>query len=236
MAINISTGNYLRRTTNLIDYNNAYTLMAWVYANSLSTGCIFTLRETSEGTNDNYDFWGFSSGTYYLEVSRNSPTFAQSNAFPSVIGTGQFFHFAVVRSSSSAVEIYQNGVSISTLAALDTSARTAVAVMQIGRFNNTFPNSLDGTVSDYFAYSRALSQAEILNQMRSRLPQITTNLVDWCPLINNSINISGGASAWTENGTITYSDGVLLSSPPLVYQKRAIAAPYFASPAMLLAC
>ena len=237
MAINISSGNWLSRSTNLINYNAAYTVMAWVYPNSLSDGCVFGLKQAGEGTTDNYDFWGFLGGSYYLEVARNTPSYNATNAFPSVIGVSQFFHFAAVRSDSSNVQCYENGVAITSPASNDVSARTAIGGMVIGRYNTAFPNPLDGKLCDYLAYSRALSQAEIVNQMRSRLPLNTNNLVDWCPFINNSVNISGGASAWTENGTLTYGDGVLLSSPPLLYPKRQTAQPTDrASPLMLLVC
>lgn len=231
MAINVSSGNYLSRTTNLISYNAAYTVMAWIYPNSLSAGCVFTLKESTA-----YDFWGFLSGTYYLEVADIS---GAESAFPSVVGVSQWIHFAAVRSSASAVQCYQNGVSITSPANRNIAGRSANNEMLLGRFNTAFPNTFNGAYSDYFAYDRALTQAEIQQQMYMRIPQNTSNLVDWCPFLDNSINVSGGASAWTVTGSPTYTQGLLLGAPSLLMPRKSVIVPptYYARPeSMLLAC
>jgi len=241
MAITSFSGsNYLNRTTNLLNYNAAYTWMAWLYATSAASGVFWGIKGSSGSTID-YEYFGFFGGNYDLFIS--GAIAGESTANPAFAGTNQWVHFAVVRLSNSAIQCYQNGSTITSPASLGISARPSAAVSNIGYFVTDTPiGAFSGRIFNAFEYDVALTQAEIQQQMYRHLPQRTANLRAWFPMFADSsrnLDFSGNGRDYSEVGTLTNADGLLIPVSPLLLPKsRSVAPPppYYASPSMLMAC
>ena len=236
--------SYLRRTTGLLDYNSPYTVMAWFYLfGFLPAQNLFTLSYGDDGNSPrNYDTFQVNPEGYKAEIRNNAGSQSRLSDAP-FIGINQWFHFAGVRTSTSDVEAYENGISlppIPTLSIADRVSSAPVARQNVGAFSDLYLDIPSGYVAHIFEYSAALSQAEIQNQMFKAQPQRTANLHAWTPCRNGArtIDFSGNGRDWTEIGAMT--DGiieppVIYAPPPMVVKSPPILV-YFNSPGMLLAC
>ena len=213
MAIASSTNSYLLRTTDLLDYNAAYTVMAWFNHIDASRG-FHTLLNIRAGSSANQDaiFIDDNTSGFYLQ-SRTGGVQSEVASYATSYGWN---HIAMRRNSSTSLDLIANGNTLGTLTP-DVSARIAPAQTRIG---NNFPHAF----LSLFAYSAALSNEQIRDQMNFSNPRRTANLREWLPLESGSarsVDFSGNGRDFTEFGTLSNADGLLLVRPSLMIPRRA---------------
>jgi len=218
--------------------------MAWFYLfEFLPAQNLFTLSAGDDrGNPENYDTFQVNPEGYKAEIRNNSGGTARLTDAP-FVGISQWFHFAASRTSTTATEAYENGISlppIPTLSIADRVSSVPVTRQNVGNFSDVYLDIPSGYVAHIFEYSAALSQAEIQNQMFKAQPQRTANLHAWTPCRNGARNIdfSGNGRDWTEIGAMT--DGIIeppvIYAPPPMFVKSPPILVYFSSARMLLAC
>lgn len=126
-------------------------------------------------------------------------TFTESS-FALPIAT--WFHLAWVRAGNSNL-VYIDG----TQRLSYSGANTDGTKVRIG--NNEYSEFLNGRAAYVKAWSRNLSQAEVLNEMRTVRPQMVTNFVGWWPLLagaSERLSDYFGTLTLTAGGTLTDED------------------------------
>ncbi len=194
----------LLRTTDLLNYNAAYTIMGWIYIlSSLTFETIFGFNDNSASNEDTV--YTRSSDTAF-RFSVNGGGFGGSIAY----ALNTWYHVALVRSSATALTIYVNGVAEGTTATTDVSARATVTRMESGGALSTNQDRLDGRVAAIKAWSTNLTVAEILQEMVAIHPIRTANLYGWWPAFPGTterlIDYSGNGRDWTAAGTLADED------------------------------
>ena len=206
MAIATSSGNYVKRTSGLINHNSAYTVMMWVRGNAL------TGQQYSWGTAPGGDDFNGAAGTgdyigFYGDraaIGCNNSELADYENPQSIEGT--WYHVCLKRVSATELRGYRGGVQFAN-ATTDVSARAAAGFDVIGRFNN---NALTGRVAAFKSWSAALSDSEIEDEMAVGPPIRTANLVTYTPFLATTepeIFQSVTGTHWTEVGSVTSADG-----------------------------
>lgn len=237
MAVSFAALAGLTRSSGLVDYTQPYTVMARVFA---TTGVFHgTYFVAIDATFQHFDgiFAADAELTPYVETMISGTKIGgRTAAFPS---TG-FNHIAMVRTSNTSLKAVINGVSSTVVNHANISTRPAANTQYIGTEATGYVLSGGETISDFFLYNVALSDEEIRDQMNFAYPRRTANLREWLPLAAGSarnIDFSGNGRNYTEVGTISNADSLLLARPSLLIPRRVAAPPvYYASPLMLTAC
>ena len=201
MAIRFSAdGEYLSRTSNVINANSAYTVMAWMYYIATSTSWTTP--------------WMFGSTNYsasdYIQIN-NEPTrsFIQGvNGTETAVGTATastWMHLAMVRQSTTSLVCYIDGA-VTTATTTNVAARAATTTMQIGAELGGSA-LIDSRWMAVKAWSWALTANEILSEMRVIRPGALASLYGWWPMLpgaNERVrDYSGNGYNWTEAGTLS---------------------------------
>jgi len=146
-----------------------------------------------------------------ISPSRNLHLYNGVDTSGSVLAVGTWYHVCVVRNSSTDWKFYLNGVQDGSV-----TSETAVTIgrMNIGCDGPYYTSfGINGVVDSVKLYSTNLSVAEIQNEIWSKTPRRTLNLVSWLPcvdatLANNYLDQSGNGANWTlAAGTPTIEDG-----------------------------
>jgi len=201
---NGTAANYLSRTASMLSINAAFTWMAWIkITTDTNTNALIYSAGNNAGTQNDTILLGADGTTLTLSV--NAATAAGTN-----LTVGTWYHVALVRASSTDVKIYLNGVQDSASTTSVGTSRT-MENMLIGSFLGA-ATPFNGAMDAAKAWSRALSVAEIQNEMRRHLPFSTTSLYAWWPMVHSTAALSakdygGSAADWTVNGTITVEQG-----------------------------
>jgi len=218
MATSFNSGANFARATELVDYNAAYTAMFWVNATAGTFhGTYFCFGVVD--VNSDTLFAADASLTPYLEIFSASASIngARSSAF----GATGYNHVAVVRISATSIKVVINGVSDSARTHTTVSARAASSGQYLGNTSNGAYNLRSSeTISDFYLYDAALTDAEIQDQMNFAYPRRTNNLREWLPLNGGSarnVDFSGNGRNYTEIGTINTTTSLILARPPLLY-------------------
>lgn len=232
----------LSRTTDLVDYNSAYTIMCWMRTDTTTTGGgSITLARRTTNTKADALFFGATSNTILLNSF--DPDLG-INVSTSAYSIGNLAHVCMRRTAINNIDLIINGVLQQSLTNDFTGRSTPTNEQNIGfyRLGGRFSMGANNSISHYYAYQAALSLPEILDQMYFAYPRRTANLREWLPLESGSarnVDFSGNGRDFTEFGTISNADGLLLVRPSLMIPRRAVAPPppvYYASPLMLTAC
>lgn len=215
----------LLRTSDLIDYNAAYTLMGWIYLSSdLNTAVrIFNLNNN---TLTDEDMLGLDvNGT----TLRARAIIAGSGNFStgSNLSVATWYHLAMVRDAAAALKIYLNAA-LDTTGTRNITGRTANTRLEIGAATGGNSNRFDGRVAYIKAWSAALTLEEVAQEMNVIRPVRTENLYGWWPTFPGSgeraADYSGNGRNWTEGGTLTDED-----PPPVSYGARFWVVPFVAA-------
>lgn len=201
----------LLRTTDILNYNAAYTWMAWVMLISdlnatssflaLCRTTTFDMERVGTGTNGT---------TIELRISiAGSATFTAGSA----LTLGTWYHIAMVRESATSLKLYLNGNLDATLTT-DISARAAVNRMEVGAIGTGNAQRSDSRVAAIKAWSGSMTEAEVRAEVWSHLPRRFTDQYAWWPGFPGAVerlrDYSVNARNWTEVGTLTDEAG-----PPL---------------------
>lgn len=211
MSIRFDTsGEYLIRTSDLLDYDSPWTWMAWYYVSadtSAYTNYFFVAYETYEnadqligqGASLPLTAQAWIGGTQYT----TNPTLPGDGNDLSV---STWYHLAVTRSSDYKLRLYINGSLIDTTAAANPSARNAPNEMSISGPTPHFSNFFNGRVAFAKCWTTELSEAQIDAEQLFAAPQAETGSVYgwWKFKTTTDLNdYSVNGRNWTANGSIS---------------------------------
>lgn len=226
---NIADG--LLRTTDLLDTDAAYTFMFWVYITT-DRNDFSTFWSTNAGGYSHSDWIGTDADGVTLQLYSQAGGGGVTNN-GSALTVGTWYHIAMVRTSTTALAVYLNGVSDASNT-VDVSARTNATRQEFAGTAGSDPGDI--RIFNSKAWSAALSVPEIFAEMQSNQPQRLSNLYGWWPHFAGSgeraDDYSGNGRDWTEAGTLTDEDNAPVAWD--VFTPRIItastAAPQYAYP------
>lgn len=199
-----NSGDDLRRTSDLPNYNAAYTWMAWVYAVTLPADaatmyCAGTTSWNKDELSLNPD------GSLYLGVYGGA-----SSDWPGggSLSATTWYHVALVRESATSAKVYVDGSLLITNTA-DASGRGATALVTVGilEADSTRYNPFDGRVAHMKAWTTSLTLAEVQAEKPYVVPLKQASLYGWWPTKSGAVERvkDYGASGrdWTATGTLS---------------------------------
>ena len=222
MSVRIdASGDYLRRTTGLLDFQQPYTVMFWYSLASNTAAGYQGILTISSGGSAYDEFFLDSAGNFSLECSGNSAS-AVDGRIPLV---DRWYHIALVRRSQTLMEVYVDGVLDITNTA-NVSARNPATAANLSFGTNAFSEWTNGRFANAKAWQAALSRAEIIAEASEFATVRQANLHAWWPLLPGArtVDWSGNARALTEGGTLTDEAGPLPASVPVWWLPVAVAA------------
>jgi hypothetical protein len=203
-----ASGDYLFRTTGLLDYNSPYTMMQWWHQltddNATAT---FMQISTSSGSDKDQFIIGSSGTVLGLQIVGTGAGANVGSTFAPPVT----MHLTMVRESATSLKGYLNGVLDMTNTG-DTTGRGAAGFQRLSTTSTAWPNA---RVWAPMEWSVALTQDEIRRQMHSLIPRVRLDkLHAWHPglpfTVSRTKDYSGNGRNWTENGTLTTERGGLL--------------------------
>lgn len=207
VAFNANTDRLLR-TTDLLNYNNAYTVMGWAQLR-VDVNAQVSFFTLNDNTVDNVDMIRTNADGVTLEtrvVVAAALTITTGNA----LTVGQWYHLAMVRENATSFKIYQDAVAAPTNTRDVSGRSTAATRFECGGFRSLNQFALDGRLAYMKAWSAALTVDEIANEMLMVRPLRAVNLYGWWPLLPGTgervRDYSGNARDWTEGGTLSDED------------------------------
>lgn len=211
----------LLRTTDLLDTDAAYTFMFWVYI-ATDLNAFSTFWSTNAGGYSHSDWIGTDADGTTLQLYSQAGGGGVTNN-GSALTVGTWYHIAMVRSSTTALAVYLNGVQDASNT-VDVSARTNATRQEFGGVVGADPGNI--RVFDTKAWSAALSIPEIFAEMQSIQPQRLSNLYGWWPHFAGSgeraDDYSSNGRDWTEAGTLTDEENAPVAWDVFLPQVRAI--------------
>lgn len=208
MAFRLSTaGDYTLRSSGAIQ-SDPYTTMLWVRRDSATAfGNIWVIANAGSTL---YEGLYLNSAGTNLRIENNNG--GSDGATTLTVGT--WYHVALVRNGNDRT-LYLNGVVDATYnnANSFTSAGEAFA----GNGLTIFP----GYLSALKQYERALTQDEILQEMRTILPKSVANIYNFSPLFRHTELQNYFGAGWTITGTGLTDDG-----PPVSWGTTSLLVPF----------
>ncbi len=224
MAIRFDNAtDYIRRTTNLPDYNSVYTIMGWfrLVSNLNSYGALFILAQSASS----YDglYLGASGNDLVIIGDGNFLGYVETAV--QTLTTGVDYHLALVRNSPTSLQAFVNGALAATQATDQGTGRAAANVLESGNFFYAGSEPVSARVSHIKAWDANLSADEIAREVNSIRPVKLDNLNAWYPTLPGATerlaDYSGNGRNWTAGGTLTDEDG-----PPVSWGGMAWALPF----------
>lgn len=208
-----AAGDRLLRTTDLLNFNAAYTWMGWFFVsvdrNDYSD--LMSLNISGAFATSDYCQLGMNGTT--LEIGVNGSDSAGTN-----LSTGTWYHIAIVRASSTSLTCYLNGA-VDITNTTNIGARSSVNRMEHGGVGTGNADPFNGRVVASKAWSTNLSAAEVAREMRTYRPQRTDSLYAFWPMrpgaTERTRDYSGRGRNWTEGGTLSDE-----ADPPLAWGGR----------------
>jgi hypothetical protein len=207
-----ASGDFLNRTTGLLDANDVYTWSAWwqLVSDLNAQGNMFILSNAAGTVQER------------MQVGANGTllsSFGSGTVTGSDLTIGVWYYLTMLRESDTSQKIYINRA-LDITNTNDVSARAALDGFQ--RINHT-STRVHARVANPMEWTVALTQNEIGRQMHSLRPIVRLDkLHAWHPGFPRSVDrtkdFSGNGRNWTENGTLTTERGQLLWVP--VQRKR----------------
>ena len=216
----------LIRTSDVINYNAAYTVMAWIYLVS-DLNIVSNFFALSDGTQQDTDQLGTNATGTVLRL-RTVIANTATNVTGTDLSTGTWHHLTLVRESTTSLKAYVGGVLDATNTA-NVSTRDAAARIEIaGLLGNT--QNYDGRIFAIKAWSNSLTQAEVQQEMRTVRPIRLSDLYAYWPCRPGSTerlkDYSGNGRDWTEAGALADEDHPPISwGIPIAFDPFVAAAP-----------
>lgn len=226
MAIRFdASADRLLRTSDLLDYNAAYTWMAWARI-ATDTNAYVAILTLNRGDDTAYETVGLNSdGTTLALQWYDGTNWGEPGGTNLTAGT--WYHIAIVRTTTSQAYIYLNGVqdiSFSTSIA----SRAAANRMEIGAKYTGNYDPLNGNIFAVKAWSAGLTIDEVNLERLAIRPIRTNNLYGFWPCLPGATerdnDYSGNGRDWTQGGTLTDED-----PPPVSWGGQIWALPFVAA-------
>lgn len=177
MSIRVTgTGQGLSRTTNLPNHNSAYTMMAWVNMTSVSgaSGTYRALFDIDAGANLGDVLYMTGDGSIASLWVNNGTNFNGSTN----ISTANWYHVTMVRETNARLLMYIDG-KLDATNTTSVSGRAATTQFGIAQALSTSSGEdlQSAQFEDFRVWNRALTQQEIVREMRSVYPVSRGGLV-----------------------------------------------------------
>jgi hypothetical protein len=202
-------GEALRRTgtANVLNFNQPYTLMAWIRPVASIIHSIWLGLQVSNWVNS--DYYRRPNGAAYSQLS-----VYQGGGGTSIAGSNfkaaDWNHFAMVRESDTVLKGYQDGVLDITASHSTVSGRAVSNDLSFGDFYNDANVRFDGRVMAIKAWTVALTAAQVAAELPTIRPQRLDNIWAWWPCFPGSgeriRDYSGNGRHFTEVGTLSDED------------------------------
>lgn len=211
MAIRFdASGDYLTRTANLPS-STAFTLCGWFRRRAAGGATAEILFDIASAGHADYitAFCGAAGANgMYVQSTGGAPTGGTAITddawyFAALSCSGTGASAAVLRWAAVGATSFS---SVSTAGKSFTLAQISVAgIGDAGFYGNLAAAGMQ-------LYDRALTDAELLQEMNRLTPASTTNLNVWSPMAHSTVadaikDFSGNGRDWTANGTLTIEDG-----------------------------
>ncbi len=195
-----ASGDYLRKTSGLLDYNAAYTFCFWVYLAS-NTGAGYQALLTLSGGGSAYDeLFVDGSRVLSLEVGNGSST----KVTGATLALSTWYHITVVRESTTSIKVYLDGSSTPTITNSQ-SVSGRIAIGNLSFATNAFSEWADHRAAYARAWTSALSTAEFAAEKNSATAVKASPWAVW-PFQSDGNDTSGNSRDLTAGGTLTYSE------------------------------
>lgn len=195
-----ASGDYLRKTTSLLDYNSAYTFCFWVYLASNTGSGYQALLTISAGGSAYDELFIDGSRVLSLEVGNGSST----KVTGATLALSTWYHVTVVRESNASIKVYLDGSSTPTITnTLSVSGRTAASNLSFS--TNAFSEWADARIAYARAWASALTTTELAAEKNSATAVKASPWAVWS-LQTNGTDSSGNSRDLTAGGTLTYSE------------------------------
>lgn len=211
MAIRFdASGDSLRITSNPLNYNADYTICGW-FRMTTDTNTYTTPLGIFGATEDYYcdALECDTDGTTLMVTSNRSSGFAYTNI--GSLSTATWYYLALSRSGSSLTgKIITTAGAVTTQTITKATGGESVDVMTISEWGNAGGELWNGRVCAVKAWSAALTEVEIINEMWTIAPRRGSNLYGWWPMFPGATerlaDYSGNAHPWTAVGTLADED------------------------------
>lgn len=226
MAIRFDTsGEGLTRTSGQLNFNADYTIAGW-FRMVTDTNDFTTLIAMFGSGADDYDGLETDADGTSLNVISNRTTVHVSAAV-ATLATSTWVYVALTRSGSTvAGYVITEAGSVSTASVTRATGGT-VASNRIGQWSDG-SELFNGRVAALKAWSVALTQAELLNEMWSIVPRSLTSLWGFWPCFSVAadrlLDYSGNGRSWTAAGTLSDEDPPAIGWGALIWNMPEAAA------------
>lgn len=193
------------RTADLLNYNAAYTVMAWVRTPADYTSITASFICLNTDAYNNQDRIYGNAG--YTRMFSRTTSSAESSAI--LLANSTWYHITMLRTDATNGSLWIDGVE-KAFTTPDVSARTAVTRFEFGGETSGDWDPLGGRVAAIKAWSAALSEAEIAAEVDYYTPIRTANNYAYWPCYAGAVerlrDYSANVRHWTEGGTLTDED------------------------------
>lgn len=222
-----SSTQYCKLESGLWDINAAYTITGWLRVTTANGAGVFAVGSGSLTTYEDSDALVLASPLRCYSYKSGSGSNTDSTSYEAGSDwEGVWQHVALVRTSSTDLAVYRNGVKNTASNTTDVTSRTAPGWFLLGF--GYFEDALDGRLKDVKVWTRALSAAELLNESKQSRPMSATSLYAWYPLAPGSRtkDFSGNGHDLTEINSPTDE-----ADPPVPWGAPLVSVPAIAAAA-----
>lgn len=212
----------LLRTSGLLDYKQAYTVMLHVYVvtDLNDYGVIYTVNDGLFF--QNYEYVGFDADGLTWRLASKHNNGSEITATGSTATAGTWYHLALVRSAANGtLTLYVDGVQDCQLTNDVSTGGGTLERMEIGAISQSDFSRVDARAAYARAWQTALTAGELATEMAAASAQKASPWGDW-PLQSDYADISGNGRDWTASGTLTFEDGPTLSGGGASLKRRAL--------------
>lgn len=233
-----ATTDYIRSTAGALAFTGSWTFMAWVYLTSNGgSGHYSTVWSCNQNSSSHYDgiYFYYNGTNINMLIASDNGTYSETSGGTN-LSTGTWYHFALVRSSSSSIVGYLNGVSnLTGPTQVQTGSSTQ---MDAGTHPSFTTDNFDGRIDAIKIFDAALTATQIDTERRYRTPRLVSSVNRWTPCLAGSserlMDYSGQGRNWTAGGTLTdeaqanLNWGAPVLTAPFVAAAGASGNPYYA--------
>lgn len=209
MAVSMqSTGDYLAKASGAWNYNAGYTAMMWAYPTSFPHLDALLAVNPAGGLPDNSDSLQVQATTGEIFCTCGVGG-SYTNSGGTTISVNTWANVAMRRNSTTSLGAVINGVAASSPASGNVTSRSAAADLTVGAPPWITSRFFNGRLAALKIWTAALTDAEILAEMRTVRPLRFTNLWGWWPLFTPSLgkDLTGNGRDLTAAGTPISGDG-----------------------------
>lgn len=212
MAVRVdAAADRLLRTTDLINFNAAYTVMFWAYPVTLTQGFayLWTINR-DQGNETAQDYLHLGNGGTAFNLGSDAGGGNYTEVVGATLSVSTWYHVAIVRASATQSLLYVNGVLGGTNNHTTVAGRSAATRFEFGAYGSGNTTPFNGRYAYLKAWSTNLSLEQIQSEMNLIQPVFATSLYGFWPAFPGATerlaDYSGNGRNWTAGGTLTDED------------------------------